>query len=110
MRPLLFIRIRHVVLAAAGLSVAGCAKTPEPPGVCPVVALTAVPHDWQLQEARRITRNLDSLRNVVAQVDNKAARIHLIQEYLLAANQLPETAREAALSSIERVLTRRIRQ
>lgn len=92
------------LVAAAALG-AGACKTPPPPGVCPMVSVDGLAHDWQIRRARLVAANLDSLRGVIAQSNSDEARIHLVQEYLLAAEQLRGAAKDSALRAVSRALT-----
>jgi|GEM_PF-4830552 len=91
----------------AGLALVACRKTPDPPGQCPLV-LDLPDIGLRGRNLPRLTlrQDLDALREqIVAGRDER--RDHLVQEYLLAANQLPEDKRAAALASIRDALASR---
>lgn len=103
MRPL-------VIVGMASLAGLGCYKTPSPPGVCPVVQhIPDLPFTYQLQHSGRVAKNLDSLRAIVRQATSDQVRDHLVQEYLLAANQLPKPARDSAMQAVQPLLVERKR-
>jgi len=103
------VRTRHLwpMSLAAGLTLAACQKTPDPPGSC---SFTLKLPDIELFGKRllrlAVPRDLDALRTqILATKDQR--QVHLVQEYLMAANQLPRDKRDAALAAIRRSLVPR---
>lgn len=90
-----------------GLMLAACQKTPDPPSTC---SFTLNLPDIELFGKRllrlAVRTDLDALRaQILATRDQRQE--HLVQEYLMAANQLPRDKRDAALASIQKSLVPR---